>query len=221
MVIATSTRPPASGGAEINRRRFIRRGRENAEQFVKFETADKRDTSEKTLATVFCDDESSFDGSFVEEQQRPRRVSLRESKNEVFEIPRINERYKTKCWITREELEHNFMMSRVRKLVEEKLVKLLSKNEDFYELTDAADETETETEGEEELLDGLLGKEPSTQYSQHNEGKVIKRGLVSSRRERILQHLLDAIMERRKKDIHSFLTSKCSISFSRKPKTKQ
>lgn len=219
MVIATTTRPPASGGAEINRRRFIKR-REKVEEIVTFDTEDKRDTSEKTLATVLLDDESSLDGSSVEPQKR---VLLRESKNEVFEIPRVSERYKTRCWITKEELEHNFMMSRVRKLVAEKLVKLLSKNEDFYELTDDADETETETEAEEEeeLLDGLLGKAPSTQHSQNQEGAVIKRGMVPDRRERILQHLLDAIMERRKQDIHSFLTSKCSISFSRKPKEKQ
>lgn len=217
MVIATTTRPPASGGAEINRRQFIKR-REKAEQFVTFDTVEKKDTSEKTLATVLLDDESSFDESYVEPQKR---VSLRESKNEIFEIPRISERYKTRCWITKEELEHNFMMSRVRKLVEEKLVKLLSKNEDFYELTEDTDETETETEAEEELLDGLLGKEPLTQHSQNQEGAVIKRGMVPERRERILQHLLDAIMERRKQDIHSFLTSKCSISFSRKPKKKQ
>ena len=218
MVIATfSTRPPASSGAEINRRRFIKR-REKVEEMVTFDPVEKRDTSEKTLATVLLDDESSLDGSSVEPQKR---VFLRESKNEVFEIPRISERYKTKCWITKEELEHNFMMSRLRKLVEEKLVKLLSKNEDFYELTDDADETETETEAEEELLDGLLGKEPSAQHSSNQEGAVIKRGMVPERRERILQHLLDAIMERRKQDIHSFLTSKCSISFSRKPKKKQ
>ncbi len=193
---------------------------------VIFETPEKREISEKTLATVSCsDDESSCDGgSCIEPKKAPRRVSLEESNNEVFEIPRISERYKARCWITRKELEHNFMMNRVRNLVEQKLVKLLSKNDDFHNITsNETDDTETETEAEDDLLlDGLLGKEPSTlHHPQQHEEKDIKRGLVPERRDRILQQLLDAIMERRKQDIHSFLTSKCSISFSRKPKKAQ
>ena len=226
MVIATATIPPASGGAEINRRRYRRQETpEPIEDSVALEKPDRRDISEKTLDTVSCsDDESSCDGSYTKPKKSPRRVSLEESNNEVFEVARIHERYKTRCWITKEELEHNFMMNRVRNLVEQKLIKLLSKNDEFFAITsDDTDDTETETEGEDELLDGLLGKELSTttlQPQQHEE-KAIKRGLVPARRDRILQHLCDSIMERQKRDIHSFLTSKCSISFSRKPKKKQ
>lgn len=152
-----------------------------------------------------------------EKKNKRRSVSFNEENTERVEIPRISRRYKTKCWITKEEIQHNVMMNKVRGMVRSKLISVMAKEDDIFEDADETETetTESETEGDDDLLEGLSQREGEI----HKEEQRSNARMVHlARKDRIIQHLLDAIMERRNEDIHSFLTSKCSITFSTKKK---
>lgn len=181
-----------------------------------------QERAECVTVVVASDGESGHDKRCAR-TKIPRTVSFDEENNATFEIPRINEMFKAKCWLTKEEHEHNLMMNRIRYMVRKKLIVLMAKSEDFFESADEIDETESETETESEFEDDLLegfGGEGHVQNKQQKEQLVTRKQKCMARKDRIREHLLDAIMERRNQDIHSFLTSKCSINFTRKPKKK-
>ena len=171
-------------------------------------------------AVVSSDEESSSTEESTTEKGMVRTVSFDENNIEQIEVPRISRKYKARCWITKEEIRYNIRMNKVRKMVRAKLVKLLAKNDEFFVDEDETetDITESETEtADDDLLEGL-SQQHGGQIHQEEERIKQQRTIKLARKDRLLQHLLDSIMERSKEEIHSFLTSKCSITFNTKKK---
>jgi hypothetical protein len=146
------------------------------------------------------------------------RVSFSEEFNTEVEVPRVNKKYRKKCWITHDEVQHNMMMFKIRGMVQDKLVELLANDEKSFADNEETEATETDiteasddswqSQGQESEQEQEQGQKLQQQESEE------KQRIPMARKNRILQHLLDAIMERRKEDIYSFLTSKCTISFN-------
>ncbi len=172
-------------------------------------------------AVVSSDEESSSIEESAKEKGMVRTVSFDEKNIEQVEVPRISRKYKARCWITKEEIRYNIMMNKVRGMVRAKLVKLLAKNDDFFVDEDETetDITESETETvDDDLLEGISRHNAGQIHQEEEERITQQRTIKLARKDRILQHLLDSIMERSKEEIHSFLTSKCSITFNTKKK---
>lgn len=172
-------------------------------------------------AVVSSDEESSSTEECTTGKGMVRTVSFDEKNIERVEVPRISRKYKARCWITKEEIRYNIMMNKVRGMVRAKLMKLLAQNDEFFVDEDEteSDITESETEAvDDDLLEGLSRQHGAEVHREEEERITQQRTIKLARKDRILQHLLDSIMERSKEEIHSFLTSKCSITFNTKKK---
>jgi hypothetical protein len=116
-------------------------------------------------------------------------VSIHEEKNTEVEIPRIDPEDKPKLWISKIEIRHNTMMTKIQGMVQEKLFEQVVNNDDFFagveditlEIDDDDEQKQQKPETEEDIL--------------------------LAKKAQLLQSHLNAIMELPKEEILKFLTS--------------
>lgn len=119
-------------------------------------------------------------------------VSIHEEKNTEVEIPRIDPEDKPKLWISKVEIHHNAMMEKIRVLVQQKLFEEVANNDNFFE----------------GIEDITLGIEDDDSVQEEGEGKSeSEEDIILKKKARILNKMLNEIMELPKDEIFSFLTS--------------
>jgi hypothetical protein len=194
-----------------------------------------RASSTRTCSTRSC---SSRTRTSTRTIKKTNVVSIREENNKVFKYPRVKTKYKSICWISQDEIHHNMMMNQIRRLVQEKIIKLLAKDDDYSVLLTKQHESEysdTETTEIESCVSECeyeIDDDDDHQWEEQNdqgEWRVIKeeptvlkpttkpQGNINSlleEKNRMVHNLVDAIMDQGHDEIYSFLTSKCTISFS-------
>ena len=157
-------------------------------------------------------------------KRRSSRVSFEDSKNKKIEVPRISKKYIKKCWFSAEEIQQNMMMQKIRRMVHEKLLKNLPEKDEYFIYDDVSD-TEYESEEFGDSWHSQESKQSSHDEQEKSHGDHVepellepkgKELLLTKKGARILEHLIEAVMDRPKEEIYSFLTSKCTISFTKK-----
>lgn len=118
-------------------------------------------------------------------------VSIHEEKNKEVEIPRYDPKDKRKLWISKVEIHHNTMMEKIRGLVQQKLVELVMSDDDFFA----------------GIEDVTVDLDDLDDYGQNEKKPETEEDILLAKKAKILQDLLNAIMELPKDEILSFLTS--------------
>jgi len=124
-------------------------------------------------------------------------VSIHEENNTEVEIPRIDPKDKPKLWISKLEIRHNTMMSKIRAMAQFKLLELVANDDDYFV---GIDDIEIEIENENENVYDSF-------QEQKEQKPETKEYILLAKKAQILKNLLDAIMELPKEEIHSFLTT--------------
>jgi len=119
-------------------------------------------------------------------------VSFHEERNKIAEIPRVDPADKPNLWISKVEIHHNTMMTKIRGLVQEKLFELVAKDESFFN-------------GIEDLPMELDDME--VWQEQKKPRPETEEEILLAKKAQVLQDLLNAIMDLPKDEILSFLTS--------------
>ena len=136
-----------------------------------------------------------------EDNEKPHNnnVSFCEDKNEKFNSPwnQTSDHRKT-CWIDGDELERNLWLAKVRKKVKKKLLKNLPVKKGYFE-----DESDNEESSSKD-------SKPSKKKQQL---RLTKKG------KKIVEQLIDTIMEQPMKEIQSFCLSRISVTFCKKKRT--
>jgi len=120
-------------------------------------------------------------------------VSIREENNTVLEIPRYRREDKPKLWASKVEIHHNMMMEKIRGLVQQKLLEEVASNDEFFADID--------------VLAIEIDDHNSWQQEQKQQKPETEEDILLAKKARILQNLLEDIMEFPSDDILSFLTS--------------
>jgi len=130
----------------------------------------------------------------------PSVVSFQEEYNQEVEIPRHHPEDKRTLWISQLEIRHNSVLLRIREMVEDKLVELLTNaNDDDISFLDI------------DCLD-----ENDVCQEQKYEEEESDEELLITKKTKIIEHLTESIMDRPQDEIYSFLKSKATISFQKK-----
>ena len=131
----------------------------------------------------------------------PPVVSFDEESNREFEIPRVCRKDKRKLWITPDEIDDNFVKEKVRGMVEKKLTVLVGNNSDAIHQADTS------------CIEG-----DDDDYDSDQERKQLRESeedILRHKQSLIVSHLLESIMDRPRREIRSFLTSRATIRFER------
>jgi len=129
-------------------------------------------------------------------------VSFCEEKNQSIDSPwNKNSDHRKTCWYSSDDYNHNIRIAKIRKKVKKKLVKNLPVKKGYFE--------QQEDSNEEDPIEGLevLGKPVKRKNL-----RLTKKG------KKIIEQLLDVIMEKPYDEILSFIQSPVSVSFCKKKK---
>jgi len=118
-------------------------------------------------------------------------VSIQEDKNTLVEIPRYDPADKRKLWFSKTDIHHNTMMEKIRGLVQVQLLEQVASDDDFFKGIECIPIELSDEDNDEE------GK-PKTESDEE---------IILTKKAKILQDLLNAIMEMPKDDILDYLTT--------------